>query len=294
MKQITIPADVPQETEKIFITNYEAITKGTSRLMLFTGDQKIEHLNQDFHGNSLPKEVNCPTHLFEIASKGYIGAFATQLGLITRYGKQYPNINYIAKLNSKTNIIPKDEKDPLSSQLWSVQDVIELKNNTNLNLCGIGYTVYLGSKYENQMLQQAAQCIYEAHKHGLITIVWMYPRGKHIHNEANHKLIAGAAGIANCLGADFAKINPPEGNNEQLKQITAAAGNTKLLCSGGEKKEKKVFLQQLYDQIHTGDTRGSATGRNIFQQSLDNAISFTKAISAIVYENKSVDEVITI
>jgi len=52
------------------------------------------------------------------------------------------------------------------------------------------------------------------------------------------------------------------------------------------------LLQELYDQIHIGGTCGNATGRNIFQRSLPEAIALTKAISAIACQDKSVRDAI--
>ena len=57
MKNIVVPADVPINYEQIFIENYKTITKDTGRLMLFAADQKIEHLNKDFYGKNIPKEI---------------------------------------------------------------------------------------------------------------------------------------------------------------------------------------------------------------------------------------------
>jgi len=117
-------------------------------LFLFAGDQKIEHLN----GTN-------PEHFFQIASKAPIDLFATQLGLIESYGKDYSEVNYLVKLNSKTNIVPVDEVDPVSLQLHSVDDVVAFKKTSGLNIVGVGYTIYLGSIYEAQMLSQAAQVV---------------------------------------------------------------------------------------------------------------------------------------
>ena len=50
-----------------------------------------------------------------------------------------------------------------------------------------------------------------------------------------------------------------------------------------------AFLQELYDQLHIGAAAGCATGRNIFQHSFKDAVAITKAISAMVYDSKSVD-----
>jgi len=283
MKKIKVPADIPPTAQETYIQNYNKITKHTNKLFLFAGDQKIEHLNKDFYGETIPPEVNNPEHLFEIASKGDIGAFATQMGLISQYGKEYPEINYIIKLNSKTNIIPKEDFDPVSSQLWDINEVLEFKKNSGLSICGIGYTIYLGSEFESEMLSQASQLLYEAHHAGLITILWMYPRGHHVKDEKDPDLLAGAAGVAVSLGADFAKINAPK-NPQDLQQAVMAAGKTKLICSGGPKKDEALFLQNLYDQMHIGDTCGAAIGRNIYQRRLDEAIQFSKKVSKIIYE----------
>lgn len=294
-----IPADVPQKQNQEFIRNYQAITKNTDRLLLFAGDQKIEHLDKDFYGELLPAEVHNPTHLFELASQAPIGVFATQLGLIARYGKLYQNINYLVKLNSKTDIIPKDQKDPLSTQLWSVSDVIRFKQESQLSICAVGYTVYLGSEFEHVMLEQAAHIIAQAHQAGLITILWMYPRGKFVKNEQDFEFIAGAAGVANCLGADFAKINVPESSQDKssyelLKIITQAAGNTKVICAGGKSLDSECFLRDLYSQLTIGNTAGCATGRNIYQKPIHEALLLTKAMSALIYDNADLETALKI
>ena len=41
-----VPADVPERKQNIFIKNYNAITRNTDRLFLFSCDHKIEHLNK--------------------------------------------------------------------------------------------------------------------------------------------------------------------------------------------------------------------------------------------------------
>jgi len=294
---ILIPANVPNSMEQEFIDNYLLITKNRQRLFLFACDQKIEHLNSDFYGTNVHSDALHPEHLFRIAQQGTIGAFATHLGLISRYGKQYSNINYIAKLNAKTDIIPTNQRDPISRALWSIKQVINLKKECPLNICGVGFTIYPGSEYESIMLEQAAHIIYEAHQYGLITILWMYPRGKAISNEQSADFIAGAAGIAHSLGADFVKIKPPHATKaltsvQLLKIVTAAAGNTNVICSGGSRMEPKLLLKKLYDQIHIGDTAGCAIGRNIFQRSLTQAITMTQAIANIVYENADIKTVL--
>ena len=291
---VRIPADVPHTAQSIYVDNYHAVTRGTGRLMLFAGDQKVEHLNSDFYGEGIAQDDNSPEHLFKIASQGKIGVFASQLGLIARYGMEFPWIPYLIKLNSKTNLIKTAQADPISGAWYTMDQIIRFHKNSGLNICGIGYTVYLGSGSESDMLHEAAQLIYDAHQHGYITVLWMYPRGKSIKDEKDPHLIAGAAGVAACLGSDFVKVNYPMQNGIEdasfLKEAVLAAGRTKVVCAGGDSEDVKLFLRKLYDQIHTGGAEGNATGRNIHQKTIKEAVNMCNAVYAITVENQSVEE----
>ena len=116
---------------------------------------------------------NDPEHLFRIVSQARIGAFATQMGLIARYGTDYPDVPYLVKLNSKTNLVKTSQADPFSTQWLTVQQVYDLQKESGLNILGLGYTVYLGSEHEQEMLSQAAKLVYEAHQMGYVTLLWM-------------------------------------------------------------------------------------------------------------------------
>lgn len=279
-----MPADIPQERQAAFEKRYKTITKDTERLFIFAADQKMEHLNKDFFGPGLPEEVNTPKHVFSIAQKSPIGCFATHLGLITRYGSEYSDIPYIAKLDGKTNL---NKGEPYSQQMWTVDDTLALNVS---NLCGVGYTLYLGSDYEREMLTEAATIVKNAHKHGLVAILWIYPRGKNVPDEHDTDVIAGAAGMAASLGADFVKVQKPSGPASSLQQAVQAAGNTKVIVSGGAKQDPKIFLKEVFDNIHEGHTAGAAVGRNIFQHTEDEAIKMATALSEITYQDISLED----
>jgi DhnA family fructose-bisphosphate aldolase class Ia len=280
---IAIPASVPEHQHEVFKKNYSAITKNTERLFIFAVDQKMEHLNEDFSGSDLAPEINNPKHVFKIAKNSPIGAFASHVGLISRYAPEYPNLPYLTKLDGKTNL---NKSEPYSQQLWSVKDALDL----NINLHAVGYTIYLGSDYERDMLTEAAQIITDAHQHGLVTVLWIYPRGKNVPDQDDPNVIAGAAGMAASLGADFVKIRKPSGFTANLQQAVQAAGNTKVLVSGGIKQNPKDFLQEVYDNIHEGKTAGGAIGRNIFQLPQKQAIALSTALSRVIYQNIAVQE----
>jgi fructose-bisphosphate aldolase / 6-deoxy-5-ketofructose 1-phosphate synthase len=295
---IKVPADVPADKKQTYTDNLLLATQNSGRLMLFAGDQKIEHLNDDFYGEGVSPEDNDPEHMFKIASQARVGVFASQLGLLARYGMDYPNTPYLVKMNSKSHLVKTSQKDPVSSKWFDIEQVEEFRKNSGLKIVGIGYTIYLGSEFESQMLAEAAKIIYDAHKVGMITVLWIYPRGKAVVDEKDSHLIAGAAGTAAILGTDFVKVNAPKkegmSSAEALKEAVGTAGRTKLICAGGGSTDVTKFLQGLYDQIHVAGAAGNATGRNIHQKPLNEAIRFCNAISALTIDDKSVDEALSI
>lgn len=294
LEEVIVPADVPIQARAEFIRNYQALGHHTNRFFIFAADHKMEHLDADFYGSKLPPEVHPTHHIFQIASQSPIGGLATQLGLIARFGLHYPNINYVVKLNSKTNLIPSAARDPLSRQLWTVEDVVTFKNQTNLPIRAIGLTVYIGSEYEDVMLNQATQAIFKAHQHGLLAMLWMYPRSHLIENPRDVALLAGAAGVASCLGADIVKLELGQGPAEQFKRVVEAAETTRVLKAGGATTNPEAVLKELHEQMTAAGLAGIAIGRNLYQLPLDNALLFAKALSEMIYKRCSLHEALKI
>ena len=116
---VKVPVDVLPEAREEYIENYLKATRGTGRLMLFACDQKIEHLNKDFYGEGIDISDAEPEHLFKIGSQGICGVLAGQRGLIARYAADYPEINYLVKMNSKTNLSPVTRPIIPRSTTWS-------------------------------------------------------------------------------------------------------------------------------------------------------------------------------
>ncbi|HUS70228.1 MAG TPA: aldolase [Anaerolineae bacterium] len=297
-KDVLVPADIPPEARDVYLGNYLTITRNTGHLMLFAADQKVEHLNDDFYGEGIAEDAADPEHLFKIASQAEIGCFATQLGLIARYGGDYQSVPYLVKLNSRTNLLKTEQIDPFSQQWYSVDQVDDFASYSGLQILGVGYTLYLGSELEHEMLYQAAQVVNEAHQYGLIAVLWIYPRGRAVRDESDPHLIAGATGVAACLGTDFVKVNYPrrEGaeSKEIFKEAVQAAGRTKVVCAGGSSVDVRPFLQDLHDQIFVSGAAGNATGRNIHQKPLGEAVRMCNAISAITLRGWSVEQAMSV
>ena len=293
-RDVLVPADVPKDKHKKYNNNFLVLTKNTGRIMLFAGDQKIEHLNDDFYdnGGKISAEDASPEHLFKIADQSPVSCLAVQAGYAARYAPSYPNVPLLIKLNSKSHLLKTEQRDPLSQRLLSVAEVISLKNN-GLNILAVGYTIYLGSEFESQMLSEASQIIFNAHQYGLLTVLWIYPRGKAVADEKDAHLIAGACGVACALGSDFVKVNYPkkEGAKSEniFKEATLAAGRTGVICAGGSSTEPKEFLDRLSKQITVAGAAGNATGRNIHQKPLTEAINFCKAIASVTFADTDVE-----
>ena len=125
--QVKVPADVLPEARETYIDSYMKATRETGRLMLFACDQKMEHLNADFYGEGIDPSDNNPEHLFQIGSEGVCGVLAGQRGLIARYAPDYPEINYLVKMNSKTNLVKTQQDDPYSPQLHELEAVLAMR-----------------------------------------------------------------------------------------------------------------------------------------------------------------------
>lgn len=285
-KDVLVPGDVPRRMQDRYVRNFFTATKNTGKLMMFAGDQRIEHLNNDFRGKGIASGDNDPEHMWLIANEASLGIYATQLGAAARYGPKYKQVPLIVKLNSKTNLVKTKQKDPLSLGLHSVDQVVTLQQEAGLRILGIGYTIYIGSEFEHEMLHEAAQAIWEAHQSGMISVIWIYPRGKAVPQEKTVEMIAGATGVANHLGADFVKVNMPEKAGKVspalMKDPVQAGGNTGVITAGGGMIPELKFYKLLKKAMDVGVV-GTAVGRNVHQKPLKEAVLMCNALSSMVY-----------
>lgn len=294
MEKNSLPLSVPASRKSDFQKNYDALTNGRGRLFLIAGDQKVEHLNDDFFGTGIAPEDAEPEHLFRIARASRGGALAVPLGLISRYGSHYRDLCYIVKINGRTNLGDSAAKDS-HRPFWTVADVLRFKQQSGLKIAAIGYTIYLGGRYESEMLSEAARAVWEAHQAGLLAVIWMYPRGKGI-DEENIHTIAGGAGVAAALDADFVKLKYPSAPKnpvkaaERYQEAVKAAGRTGIVCVGGGRRPAKDLIADLDRQIRVSGTAGLAMGRNLHQRNLAEATRLAEAIGAILWHNASASE----
>ena len=147
---------------------------GKGRLVILPVDQGFEH------GPARSFAVNPPAYdpryHFQLAIDAGCNAYAAPLGFIEAAARDYAGeIPLILKINNHD--VLHDEKDPLSSVTSGVEDALRL------GCVAIGFTIYPGSAHCQEMYQQLRAAAEQAKKHGLVVVVWSYPRGSDLTKE---------------------------------------------------------------------------------------------------------------
>lgn len=248
------------------------------KAMILAYDQGFEHGPRDFLEH--PESANFE-YILDIAIRGRFTGIVIHAGLAEKYADEIADskVPLILKLNGKSELYT--EEDPYSPQLYSVEDAI------TLGASAVGYTVYSGSKYEDDMLREFSKIIRQAHSKGILAIGWMYPRGKSLFDRKTVSktlklaleeqertklaidetacIVAYGARIGLELGADMVKVKYT-GSPESFRWVVRASYPTKVVMSGGLKtKTDEEFLSRLEDVLAAG-AAGVAVGRNIWQR----------------------------
>ena len=240
------------------------------RAIYLAYDHGVEHGPVDLVGKSID-----PNYILEIAVNGGYNAVVLQKGIAEKYYlEEYrEKIPLIIKMNGKTRF---PAGDPISSQVCSVDEAIEL------GASGVGYTIYLGSEHESEMLKEFSKIEEEAHNKNLVVLAWVYPRGKAIKDETSPEITAYSARLALEMGADIAKIKYC-GSTECFKKAVEAAGKTKVVLSGGPKTEKPEEFLETVKSVMDAGAIGVAVGRNVWQSA--DPLAMTEKIKKIIFNN---------
>lgn len=213
-------------------------------------DQGLEHGPSDFHGENAD-----PEYILKIAANDHYDGVILHKGVAEKYyGPFRKRVPLLLKLNGKTSL---HNDEPLSLAVASVEEAVEL------GAVAVGYTVYVGSEHEPQMLAEFGKIVHDAHGAGLPVFGWMYPRGKEIADPHDPDTIEYAARVGLEVGADVVKIYYPH-DPAHVAAAVAVAGRAKVVIAGGAKEGTADFLKQA-GQIIAAGAAGLAVGRNIWQ-----------------------------
>ena len=271
---------------------------GTGKVLILPVDQGFEHGPARSFAPNPP--AYDPHYHFQLAIEAGLNAYAAPLGMIETGANTFAGaIPTILKLNSSNSLaVQKDQ-----AVTGSVSDALRL------GCAAIGFTIYPGSDYQFEQMEELRQLAEEAKSAGLAVVVWSYPRGPNLDKTAETALdiCAYAAQMAALLGAHIIKVKPPTAHvsleaakktyeqqridmSSMAKRVehvmqAAFAGRRIVVFSGGEAKD----IDGLYEEIRglrDGGANGSIIGRNTFQRPKEEALAMLSKIIDI-YQGKA-------
>ena len=268
---------------------------GTGKLLILPVDQGYEHgPARSFAPNP---EAYDPHYHYKLAIDAGLNAYAAPLGMIEAGADSFAGqIPTILKLNSSNSW--STSKDQAIH--GSVDDALRL------GCSAIGFTIYPGSDYQLEMMEELRELAFEAKEVGLAVVVWSYPRGGNLtkKGETAVDVCSYAAHMAALLGAHIIKVKPPSEHVEQeeskkiyskinmellsdrVAHVIQSSFNNKriVVFSGGAAKDVEGLIEEI-KQIRDGGGHGSIIGRNTFQRPREEALILLDRIIKI-YQNK--------
>jgi class I fructose-bisphosphate aldolase len=266
---------------------------GTGRLVILPVDQGFEHgPARSFAPNPAAYD---PRYHFELAIEAGLSAYAAPLGMIEAGAASFAGaIPTILKVNSSNSLSTTKDQ----AVTGTVADALRL------GCSAIGFTIYPGSEYQFEMMEELRELAEEAKSVGLAVVVWSYPRGPMLDKvgETALDICAYAAHMAALLGAHIIKVKPPAEAISldaakktyekypvdvstlagRIKHITDACfgGRRIVVFSGGEAGTSESIVEMARG-IHAGGGNGSIIGRNTFQRPKAEALKLLADIIAV-------------
>ncbi len=272
---------------------------GTGKLVILPVDQGFEHgPARSFAPNPAAYD---PHYHFKLAFDAGLSAFAAPLGMIEAGAASFAGmVPTILKMNSSNSLATLKDQAVTAS----IADALRL------GCSAIGFTIYPGSEYCFDQMEELRELAEEAKSAGLAVVVWSYPRGPMLDKagETAVDVCAYAAHMAALTGAHIIKVKPPtahigldaarkayEANQIDISNATARfahvvqscfAGRRLVVFSGGESRD----LDGLYDEVRAirdGGGSGCIIGRNTFQRPREEALAMLAKIIAILRGEKT-------
>lgn len=267
---------------------------GTGKLVILPVDQGFEHgPARSFAPNPAGYD---PHYHFSLALEAGLNAYAAPLGMLEAASGTYAGaIPTILKLNSSNSLATSQDQ----AVTGSVSDALRL------GCSAIGFTIYPGSDYAFDQMEELRELAEEAKSVGLAVVVWSYPRGPNLDKAAETAvdICAYAAHMAALLGAHIIKVKPPTElvsleaakktyatQNIDISTLAARVKHVVQCCfdgrrivifSGGEFGGDLTALYTSIQSLHDGGANGSIIGRNTFQRPRAEALAMLDKIIKI-------------
>jgi fructose-bisphosphate aldolase, class I len=199
------PAAVLRNMQTIFNTGRLA---GTGYMSILPVDQGIEHSGASAFG---PNPIFLdPENIVKLAIEGGFNACASTLGVLGSICRKYAHkIPMILKINHNEMLTYPEIYD--QTLFASVEQAFDM------GCVAVGATIYFGSENCRRQIMEISSAFEQAHKLGMITILWCYLRNPLFKKDGvNYEASADLTGQGNHLGvtieADIIKQKLPENN----------------------------------------------------------------------------------
>ncbi len=217
-------------------------------------------------------------HAIDCISRGGATAVVMHKGIVP-YGHRSSghDIGLILHLSASTNMGTTSDCKVL---------VATVEEGIKLGADAVSVHLNIGSDTEPAMLSDIGAVSRSCMEWSIPLLAMAYPRGPGIKNPFDVDLVKHSARVATELGADLIKTNYT-GDPDTFKEVVKGALAPVVIAGGPKVSSDEELLTMVKESLEAGG-RGVSIGRNVFQH--HNVEGITKAISAIVLHEKSVED----
>lgn len=281
----------------------------TGYLSIFPVDQGIEH-TAGFSFAANPAYFD-PETIVRMALEAECNAVASTLGVLGLMSKRYASrVPFIVKINHNELLTYPTKHDQVM--------FAQVRQAADLGAVGIGATIYFGSKESNKELVEVAKAFEIAHRLGLFTVLWCYPRNEafvteqYDYNEAAD-ITSQAIHLGVTIEADIIKQKMPTGNggfrelkfakqSQEMYQLTtdhpidmvryqvlhSYAGRISMINSGGEAMGDDDLRQAIRTAVINKRAGGAGLimGRKVFKRPFDEGVKMINAVQSVYLDQE--------
>src|SRR5690242_2274023 len=172
---------------------------GTGKVVILPVDQGFEHGPARSFAPNPP--AYDPHYHYQLAVEAGLSAYAAPLGMIAAGADTFAGqIPTILKCNNANSLATNKDQAVTAG----------VKDALRLGCAAIGFTIYPGSEYAYNQMEELRELTAEAKASGLAVVVWSYPRGGNLDRAAETALdiCAYATQMAALMGANTTKGRP--------------------------------------------------------------------------------------
>ncbi|WP_255196918.1 2-amino-3,7-dideoxy-D-threo-hept-6-ulosonate synthase [Halorarius litoreus] len=210
----------------------------------------------------------------DAVTRGGADAVLTQKGIARRVHPNKNDKGFIAHLNASTTIGP-DEED--KRRTGTVEEAVRVGADA------VSFHINVGSDHEPDQIADLAALTSEATRLGMPVLAMAYARGPGV-DESDPEALGHAVRLAEELGADVVKTGY-SGDGDTFQHVVEST-RLPVVIAGGSRGTDRDTVEMVRGAMD-GGAAGVSMGRSIFQH--DDPEAITRAVSAIVHDDASVD-----